>query len=568
MARSSRRTEPNVQSAVTVPAPVIAPDKRMNTAAYVRLSVEQEDDDTIQNQAEYIKDYIQNHDELELTGVYMDHGFSGTNFDRPEFSRMMIDIQSGLINCVVVKDLSRFGRNFLETGYYLETLLPKLNVRLIAINDDYDSSREEDRDNIAIPVKNMVNEMYAKDQSRKVSLANARARARGTYTLEHSVYGYSLDQENNNYVVNPDTAPVVQLAFRWFLQGITCGQIAARFNMMGIITPMEYKCNNEYEKEMKASQLWNSGKVRDILKRDVYAGDLILGMRRRELYKNYPKDRKMPQEEWTVYKDHHVPLVPREDVEKVRGLLQEHVKNRREVLRRNEALNPERNKVFNKLVYCKKCNRIMYQDGKIHEDGKRRSVGNTYMCKGRIGLHDKNGCFQSINDDLLRVIVSDQIRNLAKNAVDTDKLLQELKKKQDDQNPIRRYENQIGTLALKEEDIVNKIQHLYVELSNGVIEEDDYQELRDQYQKERAAVRIDIDSCRNRLEQAKTRIQSFEDLAETLRQYLDEITITRELAEMLIDRIYIDNGKVREIRFKCRDVFRDVLEMLKEGGIS
>ena len=242
MARTSRRHQTNEVRTAAAP---IAGDDRIKTAAYVRLSVEQEDDETIQNQAEYIKEFIKGQDELELAGIYMDHGYTGTNFDRPEFTRLMMDVQSGMIGCIVVKDLSRFGRNFIETGYYLETLLPKLNVRLIAINDNYDSDRDEDRANLAVPVKNMVNEMYARDQSRKVSLANERARANGTYTIEHSVYGYILDKENNNYIVNPDTAPIVQLAYRWFLQGISCGQIADRFNKMNIMTPQEYKYINE-----------------------------------------------------------------------------------------------------------------------------------------------------------------------------------------------------------------------------------------------------------------------------------------------------------------------------------
>ena len=192
MARKSRRAVEMPQEQIVqeqIKELAATADDKLRTAAYVRLSVEHDDDDTIQNQAAYIKDYIEGHRELQLSGVYMDHGYSGTNFDRPEFSRLMLDVQSGLINCIVVKDLSRFGRNFLETGYYLEVLLPKLNVRLIAINDNYDSSREEDQENIAVPVKNMVNEMYAKDQSRKVSLANERARKLGTYTLEKAAYG-------------------------------------------------------------------------------------------------------------------------------------------------------------------------------------------------------------------------------------------------------------------------------------------------------------------------------------------------------------------------------------------
>ena len=568
MARKSRRAVEMPQDQVIqeqIKESAAMADDKLRTAAYVRLSVEHDDDDTIQNQAAYIKDYIEGHRELQLSGVYMDHGYSGTNFDRPEFSRLMLDVQSGLINCIVVKDLSRFGRNFLETGYYLEVLLPKLNVRLIAINDNYDSSREEDQENIAVPVKNMVNEMYAKDQSRKVSLANERARKLGTYTLEKAAYGYDLDTEENTFRVNPDTAPVVQLAFRWFLNGLGCGEIAKRFNMMGIITPKEYNCRYVFHKEMSGSRLWNSGKVRDILKRDVYAGDLVLGMRRTELYKNLPKDRKTSREEWTIHRDHHEAIIPREDMDKVHRILEMHVDHRRKILARNESINSERNKLFNSLVYCKKCNRIMYQDGKIYENGERRAVGNTYMCKGRIGTHNRNGCFQSINDDYLRVIVTDQIRKLAVSVVDTDRILHDMKKRQKEHDPVMQCQNRIGLLKIRDEECSSRVSKLYEDLSAGAIEQDDYTSLRNQYQQERVEIRRQINACRIELESVKERIRSFEELADTLQQYLSDIKLTRELVEMLIDRIYVDEGKVVEIRFKCRDVFQDVLELIKVG---
>ena len=145
---------------------------------------------------------------------------------------MMDDVRTGKIQCIVVKDLSRFGRDFLETGYYIETLLPRLNVRLIAINDNFDSFRECDINNIAIPIKNMVNDLYAKDFSRKVTAYNDLHRARGDVKLLRSVYGYKRDTENNIYVVNPDTAPIVQMIFRWFLMGVTSGKIADRLNRM------------------------------------------------------------------------------------------------------------------------------------------------------------------------------------------------------------------------------------------------------------------------------------------------------------------------------------------------
>jgi len=207
----------------------------------------------------------------------------------------------------------------------------------------------------------------------------------------------------------------------------------------------------------------------------------------------------------------------------------------------------------------------MYQDTKSYKNGKWKSVGNSYMCKGRIGEHNRNGCFQSINDDYLRTVVTDQVRNLARQVVDTNALLQKLKKRQNDQFPIMQYQNRIARLTLREEKCLNKIGKLYEDLSSGIIDQDDYREFRDQYQKERLDLMKQIKESRQQLDKVTSQIISFEELAEKMRHYLDNVKITREMAEALIDRIYVDKGKVAEIRFKCDDIYQGVLEMLKAG---
>lgn len=168
MARKSRRkkTEEVVLESIVVPE-VTREKTRVRTAAYARLSVDKGEDEKIETQVELLYQFIEGKPELELIDTYVDNGYSGTNFNRPEFIRLMEDVKTGKIHCIVVKDLSRFDRDFLETGYYLETLLPNLNVRFISVNDDYDSIRQSDRESIAVPIKNIINELYAKEASKK-----------------------------------------------------------------------------------------------------------------------------------------------------------------------------------------------------------------------------------------------------------------------------------------------------------------------------------------------------------------------------------------------------------------
>ena len=167
MARKSRRAQNDTAVSTAVIANIQTKKKEnlLRTAAYGRLSVENETDESLQTQMSMLYQFIDEHEDLQLEDSYSDNGYSGTNFDRPEFVRLMDDVRSGKIECIVVKDLSRFGRDYLETGYYIETLFPHLNVRFISVTDEFDSIREEDRSSLAVPIKNMVNAMYAKDIS-------------------------------------------------------------------------------------------------------------------------------------------------------------------------------------------------------------------------------------------------------------------------------------------------------------------------------------------------------------------------------------------------------------------
>ena len=237
MARKSRRNK-NVEA---VSNQIIENcENLIDTGAYIRLSVENggnETDETLVVQQMLVEKFIEEHPDLKLAGTYIDNGFSGTNFERPGFLKLMEDVRSGKIQCIVVKDLSRFGRDYLETGYYLETILPRLNVRFIAITDDYDSSRKEDRENISVPLKNMVNAMYAKDMSKKILAAKDAQRKKGNITLSKVAFGYVRSEDRHRQIVDEEVAPFVRMIFQWYMMGVSKKKIADRLNLMGIATP-------------------------------------------------------------------------------------------------------------------------------------------------------------------------------------------------------------------------------------------------------------------------------------------------------------------------------------------
>lgn len=561
MARPSRRNNQNKNDIAQIPV-TVAP--KVAAGAYIRFSVETEDEGSTETQLELIRSFISGQEDMELKDIYIDNGYTGTNFDRPEFRRLMQDVQNGKIQCIVVKDLSRFGRNFLEAGYYIETLLPKLNVRLIAINDDFDSSRQRDQDAISVPIKNMVNEMYARDYSKKVSKVNEARRKNGTYTIETSVYGYSVDKENNIFIVNPDTAPIVQLIFRWFLAGYTSAEIAKRLNALGVITPMEYKCDNEFKKEMTGKRLWDSNKVRMILKRETYMGDWCLGTKLTALYRNY-KDKKIPREEWIVYKDYHEALVTREDFAAVKEIMEESLANRRAVIKKGHELNPELDNLFTNMVYCGRCGRKLHLETKRYPGGKVKLEGAAYVCKGRIGPDNEDGCYLRIELDSLKIIVADQLQMIINSMVDQEKIIKKLRKRRSDKNPIHRYKNKIQSLTFKEQKVAEKIQKLYENLASDLIDQDQYRELRQKYQKERDSIAKEMEKYQSMLRQAEDKMNRFCDMTEMLSQKFERMMLDRELLEYLVEKVVVYEDQRVEIILRCNDVFEAVASML-EGG--
>ena len=233
MARKSRKSF-GIAENKDITKSLVKKEEYMATAAYARLSSfnsGHETNDTMENQTALLLEFIRNHPELKLSEVYTDNGYSGTDFDRPEFMRLMDDVRTGKIQCIVVKDLSRFGRNYLEMGYYIETLFPRLNIRFIAVTDDFDSYRPEDRESLSVPIKNIVNAMYAKELSKKMVIAAAMRRQNPDKLPNGSVpFGYIENEEKSKYLSHPEIAPYVRMIFHWKLMGVGPTEIAKRLD--------------------------------------------------------------------------------------------------------------------------------------------------------------------------------------------------------------------------------------------------------------------------------------------------------------------------------------------------
>ena len=325
MARISRKKQ-----SIIVPEDKQQTDEGVyRTGIYLRLSVEdngKEDGNSMENQKSFLMEYVSSRPYLTLTDIYMDNGFTGTDFERPEFNRMLEDAKKGRINCILVKDLSRLGRNYVEAGAYIEKVFPFLHVRFIAVNDNYDSEMLTSGEQLGASLKNIVNDMYAKDISRKVTSALKAKRVRGDYIGNYAPYGYLKDPDNpSRLIIDREIAPVVIEIFEMRAQGKGIATIARALNEKGYPSPGRLRFergiitnNNKKGKDLP----WNRHVLRDLLRNIVYIGNLAQGRSTQCLYKGIPFHW-TSQDEWDVAEHTHEAIISAQLWNKVQEVEQE-----------------------------------------------------------------------------------------------------------------------------------------------------------------------------------------------------------------------------------------------------
>lgn len=301
--------------------------KYWNATAYLRTSkdVQEDPSNTLHTQLDIIMDYLRENDDIKLCSVKIDNGHTGLNFNRPAYQQMMEEIEAGIINCVIVKDLSRFSRNHLDAGEMLFQQFKSKGIRLIAIQDAVDLLylQDEQRD-FVIPFRTLMNQAYSMDISKKTSSLLKAKRERGEFVGGNPVYGYKRSPaDRHQLVIDEPAASVVRDIFQWRLEGLSADRIAQRLNQMGVPSPAEYKqgtSNYTCHFQQKAEPIWFAGPVIRILRNRVYIGTLEQGKSRRNpLYPELTKQ--LPESEWAIKENAHEAIVSKECFEAVGRLL-------------------------------------------------------------------------------------------------------------------------------------------------------------------------------------------------------------------------------------------------------
>ena len=529
-------------------------DKIWLAGDYSRISREdgdKEESDSIINQKELIRSYVANKPDIQLADSYEDDGYSGVDFDRPSFKRMIEDIKSGKINCVIVKDLSRLGRNYIETGKLLERFFPFMGVRFIAITDAYDSQNHNAQsDNLIIPFKNLINDAYCGDISKKIRSQFDVRRKNGEFIGAFTVYGYAKDPEQKNHIViDNDTAPIVRDIYAWKIAGMSQQGIADKLNGLGIPSPLEYKKNNGSKFitsfSINARAKWTPVAVGRILKDEVYTGVLIQGKASTPNYKVKQRVKKS-ESEWARVENAHEAIISIEDFNLTKRLLE-----------LDTRIKPGGKEVylFSGLLYCGDCKRPLVRKPVKNSD-YAYFVCSTYK-------KDKSCDSHNISEKIINDAVFEVLTQHVQLCTEIERMTAFI-----EDMPMHRVEAQKlqKQLALKQEEI-ERISHrkvrLYEDYADGVMGKEEYERFKRAFEAQSA----EANKGKEALESELSRVVSGNDAnslwIEHFRKYHKMEKLTRTAVVELIERIEVYDGKRLEVKICYSDEFESAITFLK-----
>lgn len=518
-------------------------------AAYLRLSSEDGDkaeSESIGNQRTLIKEFINKKPEITMTEEYVDDGYSGTSYDRPGFKRMIEDIKAGKINCVVVKDLSRLGRNYIETGKYIEKIFPFLGVRFIAINDSYDSADvTDDTGQIIIPFKNLINDAYCRDISMKIKSQFDVKRREGKFIGSFTPYGYKKDPNDKNHlIVDEYAAGIVREIFRMRLEGYSQKSIANHLNELGVLTPAEYKrkCGERYTFGFHAgsSPKWEAQTVRYILANEMYIGTMVQGKYRKVSYK-VKACKPLPKEEWTRVENCHEPIIPASVFETAQRLAQMDVKTPK----CQETEYP-----FSGLVECGDCGNNM-----IH--GANRSRGKQYpflACATYVATKKCSSHF--IRVEKLEKIVLGAINGQAEALIESEQIIEQLEHRMPEAGFL---DTQIAALADEARRYHDLKQKAYVDMLDGTLSREEYSALAARFATKAADAenrQQELLKKKHRMEQEKGRPKKW---LEDFKKCKGIFQLDRQTMLSLVEKIIVYSTDNIEIVFVHGDEIKEIM---------
>ncbi len=545
MARKSRK---NVAALDTPKQPAM---KVWRAALYIRLSVEfnGKRGDSLETQRQIMEAYIALCPDIEVAEIYTDNGTTGRTFEREAFQRMLADVEAGKINCIMVKDLSRLGRNTIDTGYYIEKYFPLHGVRFIAVNDQFDSEDSENSGNhLIVPLKNMINEAYAADISKKVRSQLNQAMHDGEFIGGRPPYGYRKDPENcHHLLVNEDTAPIVRQIFQWIADGVALNEVVKRLNTSGVLSPGAYQASVGLVKSKRliGGGNWNAWSIHKIVADEIYTGDMVQGKHTSVGHKQIVTK----PEDWIVVRNTHEPLVSRELFDKVQAIRQAAAKKYMQ-----NGKEPYTPNILRGRVFCGHCGKNLH---------RQKSEKYFYRCitNDRTGKGTCPGNIRYILEDDLFDTILTIIRQKAEVVMGEALRLKQCdgriaaQKAQVDQEI-----NELGRQTQRNKAIRAG---LYENFIKGILTRAEYLEMQEDYSQKISSAVDRVQQLQTRQDELERQMERYTSMADKLAAAGKDTTLSALLVDQLIERITVNGPDDVSIKFSFEGGFERVMEVLE-----
>lgn len=527
---------------------------------YGRLSVEDGDDtesNSIGNQAKIADAFLAEYPDIQIVERYADNGYTGMNYNRPAFHQMMADVRSGKINCIIIKDISRLGRHFVETSELVEQIFPTMNVRLISVNDNYDSLVQDAgaAASLTMPLKMVMNENYAKDISRKIrSSIHAQMRS-GTYLPSSGSipYGYLRNAAAASYDIDEEAAPVVRRIFTLRSEGVSFNAIAKQLNQEHIPSPAQLR----YLRGMNSSAayrdaLWSRATIRKIVGSDVYIGNRTYG----KVSRNHlnEKKKRQPTEKWTVIPNAHPPIISKELFDSVQQVNQE-VLASRAAYRACADIGDVQADLFRGKLFCAECGSPMGAGKGCARHGAHSPSRLFYDCnRYRYSAHTVCSSHY-IRHERLLAAVTDALDQQLTLTVDVERLIHEIDHSTELTQAKQEKQNAATSLRLQRQSLDRKLDMLIHDLSTGLIGREEFLYAKEKYRAELNRILAAEAAQKERIEQMRKSLSTAQAWVRAMQEYQRLPAITRELLDTLVERISIHEDRSITIQLNYADPF-------------
>ena len=521
-----------------------------HAALYIRLSKEDESEgpsQSVQNQESLLREFVQQH-RLQVVDTYIDDGWSGTNFDRPSFQRMIADIEAKKVNMVITKDLSRLGRDYIMTGHYMERYFPEHRVRYISLLDGIDTGVDSTANDIT-PFRAIMNDMYAKDISKKIKSVKRDKQRKGQFIGGKPAYGYKMHPtEKNKIVIDGEVAPIVRRIFALALSGMSCRHIAALLNQEGVPTPATY-ANLPIARPGPYSGLWSSERISDMLQNETYIGNMVQGRSVKISYKS-KKCLKQDPANWVVVEGTHEPLVDVETFRKVRML----INSRKHTRSRTYDF------LLKGLIFCHECG---YPLAVLNRKNARGEDVLYFVCRTYQRFTKAGVCTcHSIKEKTVTDAVIAKVREVCQAYLNPDELLPVAQEAVENARKQSSLETELQAVQAKIDSLTVNLDRMYTDRLSGLLPEEDFQRIFNRVKLDRKL----LEEKRQELElRKKSPVRSEDRARELVQRFIETAGESRELLVSLIERVELTADKEIIIHFRFSDLNETVESHVPQG---